>query len=282
MTKEHEYLKNPTNMARTLRFVAASLLWWLAEKSNAKRVAANKQDAESTDPEIINQRTQETSILDEESLANLLSINKHLATGSVVLYANHQSMMDVINALALIGKYLPHSRHLLGPVAIKHYDMRRGIASFMTGLSLRLLRPLSIRAIPVIREQDRAGYSIGDRSEMLNRLKAQTAHYLTSPGSVYGIFPEGTRRSRLGKGKGLSKITSQLSPDSPFPLFVPVAFVYDDDGNIQHIRVGKLISVQEIKDDNPDGDVDFMLMEKLSDLLPPELVGEYYLSQNNQ
>lgn len=240
------------------------------------------------------ERLNHHEFLDEESKANLEAANEFLKTGALVVYVNHQRIVDAPIAISLALEHLPNATNYLGPAGMKHFDIKRDPGS---ALLLRVLRVLHVYAVPVIQHNDTriAQYSPGAKATMAQILRELASEMLGQPGIVYGIAPEGTRNKsgRLSEGRfGLGRLRHLHQPDTVG--YLPIAIVYlekdvaENETQSLQIKVGRMVFLNDLVDPSqlPEGDdsdtaklgdkiVTDALMLKLAQLLPPKMRGYY-------
>lgn len=240
------------------------------------------------------ERKYQHDFLDQESRANLVETNEFLKTGSVVVYVNHQKIVDTPIAISLALKNLSEAKNFLGPAGMKHFDINRDP---MMAVLLRALKLLHVYAVPVVQhnEANANQYQASDKAMMAAVLRELAEEMLGTPGNVYGIAPEGTRNKsgQLLEGRfGLGRLRHLHQPDKVG--YLPIAVIYpekDAAGNETRpfqIKVGKMVFWNDLVDSSqlPKGDdsdtakfrdkiVTDALMQQLAQLLPLEMRGYY-------
>jgi 1-acyl-sn-glycerol-3-phosphate acyltransferase len=233
-------------------------------------------------------------ILDEESLKNLRQANELLKTASLVIYVNHQKIVDAPIAIGLAMEHLPNAQNFLGPAGMKHFDLTRNPVN---GLLLRALKLLHVYTIPVVQHKkgEKERYGESQASEMAAALRELAQDILGQAGMVYGIAPEGTRKTKgvpddelvqARYGFGALRELHEASRVG----YLPVAIIYPEknSGQMLHIKVGPYVFWDEVIDPEtlPVGDSDAIvkernkmvadaLMQRLAKLLPERMRGVY-------
>lgn len=242
----------------------------------------------------IMERKYPNGFLDQESQTNLAEANEFLKTGSLVLYPNHQRIIDTPIAISLALKNLSEAKNFLGPAGMKHFDINRDP---VMAVLLRALKLLHVYAVPVVQhnEANANQYQASDKAMMAAVLRELAEEMLGTPGNVYGIAPEGTRHEsgKLAEGRfGLGRLRHLHQPDKVG--YLPIAIIYpekDAAGNETRsfqIKVGRMVFWDDLVDSSqlPEGDdsntakfrdkiVTDALMQQLAQLLPPEMRGYY-------
>lgn len=240
------------------------------------------------------ERKYSDGFLDQESRDNLAEANEFLKTGSLVLYPNHQRIIDTPIAISLALKNLSEAKNFLGPAGMKHFDINRDP---VMAVLLRALKLLHVYAVPVVQhnEANANQYQASDRVMMAAVLRKLAEEMLGTPGNVYGIAPEGTRHEsgKLAEGRfGFGRLRHLHQPDKVG--YLPVAIIYpekDAAGNETRpfqIKIGKMVFWDDLVDASqlPEGNdpetaklgdeiVTDALMRQLAQLLPPEMRGYY-------
>jgi hypothetical protein len=221
------------------------------------------------------------------SQQNLTDANQLLKESSLVAYLNHSTQKeDVIISVVLAFNYLTNAKRIIGPAAMRHYDLFRDPKH---AIPLRMLKPLGIEFFPIVQplEIDKnAGVYNDERTQkMSNKLKEATMEAVRNPGSIFGITPEGTRNDNgalINARRGIGYLES-YDPDHSL-YYLPVALVLPSFSNNPKIEVGKALKLNEIipdlkeLPDNPKIRAQFLTdihMQRLARMLPEEMRGVY-------
>lgn len=179
-----------------------------------------------------------------ESAEHLCEANQILRDGPLVLYANHTSMADAKLVVPLILS-MPNVQRVIGPVGMKHFDLRRDLVN---GIFMRSLRIAGVHALPVIQSVDDQFYAQDKRIGMIRDLKKETTRILNQPGSLYGIAPEGTR-NKSGQlqqaNPGLGYLNTYMTGE--FQLhYLPVGLIYKNYDDRPRIEVGQPFKASDV------------------------------------
>jgi len=211
---------------------------------------------------------------------NLSTLNSLLKTNSGVVYLNHVLATDVPLAISLVRSQLTNAQRFLGPVGMKHYDLKRG---HLKAVGLRSLKLFNIQAVPVVTVSDTVNY--GDkRRSMIDDLKMETEKSFRKPGTVYGIAPEGTRNKGKGTLQRANRGMGYLEPYDSSAYYLPLALMHPKFSEEPEIKIGEPLRLSDII---PPGvqlsseyksraqEIADIHMYRLAELMPPHLRGVY-------
>lgn len=178
----------------------------------------------------------------EESQTNLDRLDRMLETNSAVVYANHTSIKDVPVAISMVLSQLPNAKRILGPAGMNHYDLKRDP---LAASAFRLLKLLNIQILPVVQVDDDTDYG-EDQKIMIKNLKSNTEDAIRQPGSVVGIFPEGTRNGTDGTLQRAKRGIGHLEKYGPETFYLPVAIMHQKFTNQPEVIVDEPMQLGDI------------------------------------
>jgi hypothetical protein len=224
----------------------------------------------------------------QKSRQHLFKANELLRDNPVLIYANHSSMEEDVALTVSMGlTYLTNTRRIIGPAAMKHYDYSRDRKNAML---LRLLKPLGgIEFLPMVQpetiDSNAAKYGKEEVEEMRTTLRTEMENIVSSPRTIFGITPEGTR-SEDGK---LIRVRLGIGYFESYDMYdriryLPVAIVLPKCSSQPKIEIGEPLSLAETDLDknnlpaDPKTRAQFVAdfhMTRLAEMLPPEMRGVY-------
>ncbi|MCA9373227.1 hypothetical protein KC921_03985 [Candidatus Woesebacteria bacterium] len=165
-------------------------------------------------------------VISPESLEQLQKIDTYLKHGSIIVYANHTSMLDAFLGIPTAIAHLPHLRKAIYLLAEKYaIPNSRKKASFVIAPITKVVNSLGVVAVPV---PQRLSEQADDRKKQrgkkrLAKYEAKRDYLMNKEGSAAGFTPEATRDESITMTQfkdGVVK-TVLMYPDSlccPFGL----------------------------------------------------------------
>lgn len=235
-------------------------------------------------------------VISPESLQRLQQIDAHLEHGSIIIYANHTSMLDAFLGIPTAIAHLPHLRKAIYLVAEKYaIPNRRKKASFIIGPITKIVNSLGVVAVPV---PQGLSEEVDDRKKQngkkrLAKYEAKRDALMKDKGTASGFTPEATRDESIKMTQFRTGVF-QIARSYPKALCCPFGFV-PIGGRTFELVVGepKLASemtaplVNAFNTSDPSQSKEIlqagadMFGFEVAQLLPPEMRGFYGSRTNN-
>lgn len=175
-----------------------------------------------------------------ESLENLQKIDEYLKHGSIIIYANHTSMLDAFLGIPVGISHLPHLRKAMYLLAEKYaIPNRRKKSSYAIAPLTQLVNTLGVVVVPVpqkLSEQGDEKKKIKGKKR-LQKFVEKRNKIMNSSGTAIGFTPEATRDQTIEMTQfkdGIVK-TALLYPEA---LCCPMGLV-PKGGNTFELVVGE-------------------------------------------
>jgi len=181
-----------------------------------------------------------TMDISPESLENLQKIDNYLKQGSVIIYANHTSMLDAFLGIPVGISHLPHLRKAMYLLAEKYaIPNRRKKSSYAIAPLTQIVNTLGVVVVPV---PQRLSEQVDEKKKMkgkkqLQKFVEKRDKIMNSAGTAIGFTPEATRDETIEMTQfkdGIVK-TALLYPDA---LCCPMGLV-PKGGNTFELVVGE-------------------------------------------
>jgi len=181
-----------------------------------------------------------TMDISPESLEQLKKIDEYLKQGSIIVYANHTTMLDAILGIPVGISHLPHLRRAMYLLAEKYaIPNRRKKSSYAIAPLTQLVNALGVVVVPVpqrLSEQMDEKKKIQGKKR-LEKYGNKRNKIMNRPGTAIGFTPEATRGETIEMTQfkdGIVK-TALLFPDA---LCCPMGLV-PKGGNTFELVVGE-------------------------------------------
>lgn len=160
-----------------------------------------------------------TMDISPESLEQLKKIDEYLKQGSIIVYANHTTMLDAILGIPVGISHLPHLRKAMYLLAEKYaIPNRRKKSSYAIAPLTQLVNALGVVVVPVpqrLSEQMDEKKKIQGKKR-LEKYGNKRNKIMNRPGTAIGFTPEATRGETIEMTQfkdGIVK-TALLFPDT--------------------------------------------------------------------
>lgn len=175
-----------------------------------------------------------------ESLEQLQKIDEYLKQGSIIVYANHTSMLDAILGIPVGISHLPHLRKAMYLLAEKYaIPNRRKKSSFAIAPLTQLVNALGVVVVPV---PQKLSEQVNEKKKLKGKKRLEKYgnnrdKIMKSPGTAIGFTPEATRGETIEMTQFKDGIvrTALLYPDA---LCCPMGLV-PKGGNTFELVVGE-------------------------------------------
>lgn len=180
-----------------------------------------------------------------ESLEQLQKIDDYLKHGSIIIYANHTSMLDAILGIPSGIHHLPHLRKVMYLLAEKYaIPNSKQKLSYLIAPVTKVANSLGVVAVPVPQKLSEQVSEIEKQKglERLANYEKTRDDLMNKRGTACGYTPGATRSAELPRFKAGIVKTAQLYPEA---LCCPMGLVPKGE-NIFELVVGEPTMASEM------------------------------------